>query len=94
MQIHESADIAGRSPVLGRRRRSLSRLRSSTTLKRHNPKTVRKNTADDYHGCLCVYVRRSADLNLRIAGWFEGIAEGAIRIVSGDTVEVQRSGVV
>ncbi len=58
-----------------------------TTLKRHNPVTIRKNTADDYHGCLSVYIRRSADLNLRIAGWFEGIAEGAIGMTSGDTVE-------
>lgn len=51
-----------------------------TTLKRHNPKTVRKNTADDYHGCLSVYVRCSADLNLRIEGWFEGLAEAAVRL--------------
>ena len=88
VQIHESADIAGAvrfwADVVG-----VSADSVQTTLKRHNPKTVRKNTADDYHGCLCVYVRRSAELNLRIAGWFEGIAEGAVRIVSGDTVEVQ-----
>lgn len=92
VQIHESADIARAlrfwADVVG----VSDSVR--TTLKRHNPKTVRKNTADEYNGCLCVYVRRSAELNLRIAGWFEGIAEGAVRLVGGDTVEVQRSGVV
>jgi hypothetical protein len=31
-----------------------------TTLKRHVAKTVRKNTGDDYHGCLVVRVRKSA----------------------------------
>ena len=58
-----------------------------TSLKRHNPLTVRKNVNDDYHGCLCVSVRRSTDLNLRIEGWFHGIAANA------DTL-VPRSGVV
>ncbi|MEA2901482.1 MAG: hypothetical protein QOH36_1369 [Actinomycetota bacterium] len=93
LYIHESGDVAGSvgfwSEVVG-----VSADKVTTTLKRHNPRTVRKNTEDDYHGCLAIYVRRSAELNLRIAGWFEGIAEGAVRIVGGDTVEVQRSGVV
>jgi hypothetical protein len=44
-----------------------------TTLKRHNPRTVRKNVGHGYHGCLVVSVRRSADLNSRIRGWFDGI---------------------
>jgi len=39
------------------------------TIKRHNPKTVRKNVGDDYHGCLCVCVRQSAELYQRIEGW-------------------------
>ena len=52
-----------------------------TNLKRHNPATVRKNVNEDYHGCLCVSVRRSADLNLQIAGWCQGIAVAACRLV-------------
>lgn len=44
-----------------------------TNFKRHNPKTVRKNTGSDYYGCLCVTVRRSSVLYRRIAGWFDGI---------------------
>jgi transcriptional regulator with XRE-family HTH domain len=43
------------------------------TLKKHNPKTVRKNTGDDYHGCLVIGVARSADLYNRIDGWWSGI---------------------
>jgi hypothetical protein len=42
-------------------------------VKRHNPKTVRKNVGDTYHGCLRIDVRRSADLYRRIEGWAEAI---------------------
>jgi len=38
-------------------------------LKRHNPKTVRKNVGENYHGCLRIDVRRSAELYHRIEGW-------------------------
>lgn len=57
-----------------------------TTLKRHNPKTVRRNIGEGYHGCLCVSVRRSADLNLQIAGWFEGISAAASTVIDGSGV--------
>jgi hypothetical protein len=40
-----------------------------SVLKRHNPKTTRKNTGDDYHGCLRIEVRRSMDLYRKIEGW-------------------------
>jgi predicted transcriptional regulator len=39
------------------------------TLKRHNPKTVRKNTGSDYHGCLRVDVRRGSVLYRQMEGW-------------------------
>jgi hypothetical protein len=39
------------------------------TIKRHNPKTVRKNIGGDYHGCLCVRVRQCAELYQKIEGW-------------------------
>jgi hypothetical protein len=41
----------------------------SPTLKRHNPKTVRMNVGEDYHGCLKIDVRRSSALYRRIEGW-------------------------
>ena len=48
------------------------------TLKRHNPKTVRWNTGDEYHGCLRIDVQQSADLYRRIEGWARA-ALGATR---------------
>jgi transposase-like protein len=45
------------------------------TLKRHKPKTLRKNVGSGYHGCLVIKVRRSTELNRRIAGWFQGIVD-------------------
>jgi len=38
-------------------------------LKRHNPRTTRKNVGENYHGCLRIDVRRSAELYHRIEGW-------------------------
>lgn len=86
LNIHESADVAAAeafwAEVVGVPVQAFDR----TTLKRHNPLTVRKNVSADYHGCLCVSVRRSTDLNLRISGWFQGIAAGAGTLVSGSGV--------
>jgi transcriptional regulator with XRE-family HTH domain len=45
----------------------------TTTLKRHNPKTVRKNVGEDYHGCRRMEVTRSAELYQRIAGWAQKV---------------------
>jgi len=38
-------------------------------LKRHNPKTVRTNVGETYHGCLRIDVLRSAALYRKIEGW-------------------------
>jgi transposase len=56
-------------------------LRSS--LKRHNPKTLRKNVGATYHGCLRIDVRGSADLYRRIEGWADGAMNGSARIGEG-----------
>lgn len=86
VRIHESADVAGAvqfwADVVGVPATAFDR----TTLKRHNPKTVRRNVGDDYHGCLCVSVRRSADLNIQIAGWFEAISFAATTLDRGSGV--------
>ena len=82
LQIHESADVEA---ALRYWTETLDVEKTSflnTTMKRHNPKTVRRNVGDTYHGCLCVEVRRSADLNLQIDGWCEGLAR-AIQGVAG-----------
>ncbi|MGW7378844.1 hypothetical protein [Streptomyces sp. NPDC054794] len=71
--IHESADVE----VAHRHWAEIADIDVSVfakpTLKKHNPKTVRKNTGDDYHGCLVVTVARSAHLYNRIEGWWNGI---------------------
>lgn len=67
--IHESADVAAAQQfwldITGVKPEQFRR----PTLKRHNPKTVRKNTGDDYHGCLVIVVRRSLKLYRQIDGW-------------------------
>lgn len=67
--IHESADVTGAvefwQVLTGLPAEQFRR----PVLKRHNPKTIRKNTGDDYHGCLLVDVRRSADLYRQIEAW-------------------------
>ncbi|MER7174328.1 hypothetical protein [Streptomyces mesophilus] len=56
-----------------------------TTIKKHNPKTVRKNVGEDYRGCLVISVRQSAELYRRIEGWWSGIAaEAHARLKRGD----------
>jgi transposase len=67
--IHETADVerAGRFwlDVTGADPAQFH----NPTLKRHNPKTARWNTGDEYHGCLRIDVQQSADLYRRIEGW-------------------------
>ena len=48
-----------------------------STVKRHNPKTVRRRIGDDYHGCPTVQVLGGGDLYRRIEGWWRGIAVAA-----------------
>lgn len=76
VSIHERADVAAAhrywSGVVGKPSAAFRK----PSLKRHNPKTVRRNTGEAYVGCLTIGVRRSADLNRRIAGWWQGIESG------------------
>jgi hypothetical protein len=77
LSIHESADPGiherwwqerlGLPPSLFRR----------PVLKRHNPRTVRRNVDEGYHGCLVVQVRRSVTLYDAIAGWWDGLVDAA-----------------
>jgi len=74
--IHESADVESAQrywlEVTGA---SAGQFRTPA-LKRHNPKTVRKNTGDEYHGCLRIDVRRSSSLYQSIEGWSTAIMSG------------------
>jgi hypothetical protein len=74
--IHETADVAAAQQFW----QDVTRLKPEQfrrpTLKRHNPKTVRINTGDDYHGCLVIRVRRGSSLYRRIDGWASAVMAG------------------
>src|ERR1700733_3443073 len=69
VHIHESANIdAAQQFWLNVTGLKPAQFRSPG-LKRHNPKTVRKNTGEDYHGCLRIEVLRSSALYRQVEGW-------------------------
>lgn len=74
LQIHESADTEEAIRFWSRVVEAPESQFSKPNIKTHNPVTIRKNVGPDYHGCLLVYVRKSATLNLQIEGWFEGLS--------------------
>ncbi|GGQ99604.1 hypothetical protein [Streptomyces pilosus] len=78
VQIHESADVEAAEKYWAHHVGIDANDLMKTTLKRHNPRTNRKNTGDDYYGCLRVDVRNGAELYRRIEGWWYGIV-GAVR---------------
>ncbi|SBT51664.1 helix-turn-helix domain-containing protein [Micromonospora auratinigra] len=83
VSIHESADAeAAVHWWVERLEVPLERFQR-TALKRHNPATVRRNTGDDYHGCLVISVPRSRALYWRI----EGMIAGLFRIVDTNRSE-------
>jgi transcriptional regulator with XRE-family HTH domain len=83
VHIHESADadaaqrfwlnVTGADPAQFRR----------PTLKRHRPTTTRKNTGDDYHGCLRLEVRRGISLYRKIEGWATAVMSSGQRASVG-----------
>ncbi|MEV4740390.1 hypothetical protein [Streptomyces sp. NPDC049555] len=77
VMIHESADVKGAEAFWAAIARVETSALGKTTLKKHNPKTVRKNVGGGYHGCLTVRVTSSADLYRRIEGWWYGIVSSA-----------------
>ncbi|MFH8490515.1 hypothetical protein [Streptomyces longisporoflavus] len=77
VSIHESADVAAAEAYWAGVVAVDHRAFGKATLKKHNPRTVRKNTGDGYRGCLVIYVRQSADLYRRVEGAWYGIVLGA-----------------
>ncbi|WP_338495667.1 hypothetical protein [Streptomyces sp. SJL17-4] len=78
VMIHESADAARAEQYWSTLVGVDSSTFNKTTLKRHNPRTNRKNVNDGYHGCLVIQILGSADLYRRIEGAWCGIV-GAVR---------------
>ena len=77
VSIHETADVEAAeqywADIVGVDVDAFSK----ATLKKHNPRTVRKNTGSTYHGCLTIYVRQSAELYRRMEGAWYGIVGAA-----------------
>ncbi|WP_408990366.1 hypothetical protein [Streptomyces shenzhenensis] len=77
VSIHESANVAEAEGFWA----ELAAVEPSTfqkaTLKKHNPRTSRKNTSESYRGCLAIYVLKSADLYRRMEGAWYGIVGSA-----------------
>ncbi|MGD6744982.1 hypothetical protein ACOKM3_24490 [Streptomyces sp. BH106] len=77
VMIHETADVPASeqywADLVGSDRDAFYK----TTLKKHNPKTVRKNTGEAYRGCLVIKVLQSAELYRRIEGCWYGIVGAA-----------------
>ena len=77
VMIHETADVPAAerywADVVGADQSAFYK----TTLKKHNPATVRKNIGKAYRGCLVIKVLKSADLYRRIEGYWYGIVGAA-----------------
>jgi transposase-like protein len=77
IQIHETGDLKAAEQywrhVLG-----LPELQfGKASIKRHVPRTNRKNVGEGYHGCVSIYVRKGAHLLEQVEGWVVGALLGA-----------------
>ncbi|MFE4875012.1 hypothetical protein [Streptomyces sp. NPDC056682] len=77
VNIHESADAEEATRFWAELTGLGPASFNKPVLKRHNPKTLRKNTAEAYRGCLVIYVTKSAELYRRTEGAWYGIVLGA-----------------
>jgi transcriptional regulator with XRE-family HTH domain len=84
--IHETADVAAAerfwADIIGAEPGSFYQ----AVLKRHNPRTIRKNVGPDYHGCLRIDALDSAGLYRRIEGWARAALD------TGRSAEAPRGG--
>lgn len=77
VMIHETADATSAERYWANLVGADHSAFNKTTLKKHNPKTVRKNVGENYRGCLTVRVSQGADLYRRIEGWWSGMVVAA-----------------
>lgn len=78
VHIHERADVPAAEAYWSGLTGFPATSFYSSSLKKHNPKTVRKNIDEDYHGCLIITVLQSAELYRKIEGWAQGAMGVAI----------------
>nr|WTB31746.1 hypothetical protein OG781_21660 [Streptomyces sp. NBC_00830] len=84
VHIHETADVAAAERFWVALTGAETSAFGKTSIKRHSPKTNRKNVGENYRGCLAVRVLKSADLYRRIEGWWYGIVGAAKRADQGN----------
>ncbi|MEO3742568.1 helix-turn-helix domain-containing protein [Plantactinospora sp. B5E13] len=84
LSIHETADVEAAQRWWQDTLELPADRFQRATLKRHRPKTVRRNTNDAYRGCLIINVPRSRELYWRIEGIMAALgrtaAEGVGRV--------------
>jgi transcriptional regulator with XRE-family HTH domain len=77
LNIHETADVGANERWWADRLQIPLASFAPATLKKHNPKTVRHNCGEDYHGCLVVCIARSGWLYYAIEGWWNQLLANA-----------------
>ncbi|MEU8033144.1 hypothetical protein AB0C13_31695 [Streptomyces sp. NPDC049099] len=77
VMIHETGDLDGAMRYWADLAGVATSAFQRTTIKKHNPKTLRKNVGESYRGCLVISVLQGAELYRRIEGWWYGIV-GAV----------------
>lgn len=79
LHIHETADVEGATRYWADLVGVDPGAFLKPTIKRHRPKTNRRNVAEEYRGCLHLRVLDSAELYRRIEGWAFGAMLGRVR---------------
>ncbi|MFF3504139.1 hypothetical protein [Streptomyces sp. NPDC003247] len=77
VMIHMTADVEGANRYWADLVGVDVSMFQPTTIKKHNPKTVRKNVGEHYRGCLVISVLQGAELYRRIEGWWSGMVVAA-----------------
>lgn len=73
VHIHETAGVAAATHYWCNLADASPEQFVKPNIKHHNPRTVRKNTGADYHGCLQIRALKSAALYRKIEGWASAI---------------------
>jgi hypothetical protein len=77
VHIHETGDIEAATRYWQEVTGAAPDLFMQPNIKRHRPRTNRRNTGADYHGCLQIRVTGSRDLYLKIEGWASALMTAA-----------------
>ena len=80
LSIHETADVDAAQRWWEAAVHAGPEWFGNPTIKRHIPTSRRRNTGDDYHGCLVVRVRRSLPEARRIAAMWAAISAHGLRL--------------